>query len=103
MTRERWLLILFQELGYGRLLAAKAQEIGGNTYPISHLWHHTPIHLVSFRQDLDRRTPGVAGAGRLSPHSLVQEFLNRSENHLWGVVSNGHRLRILRDNISLTR
>ncbi|MDO9230052.1 MAG: N-6 DNA methylase [Syntrophales bacterium] len=103
LTRERWLLILFQELGYGRLLAAKAQEIGGNTYPISHIWHHTPIHLVSFRQDMDRRTPGVAGAARLSPHSLVQEFLNRSENHLWGVVSNGHRLRILRDNISLTR
>lgn len=103
LTRERWLLILFQELGYGRLLAAKAQEIGGNTYPISHIWHHTPIHLVSFRQDLDRRTPGVAGAARLSPHSLIQEFLNRSENHLWGVVSNGHRLRILRDNISLTR
>ena len=103
LHRERWLLTLFQELGYGRLLAAKAQEIRGNTYPISHIWHHTPIHLVSFRQDLDRRTPGVAGAARLSPHSLVQEFLNRSENHLWGVVSNGHRLRILRDNISLTR
>lgn len=103
LTRERWLLILFQELGYGRLLAAKAQEIGGNTYPISHIWHHTPIHLVSFRQDLDRRTPGMAGAARLSPHSLVQEFLNRSENHLWGIVSNGHHLRILRDNISMTR
>ena len=103
LTRERWLLILFQELGYGRLLAAKAQEIGGNTYPVSHIWHHTPIHLVSFRQDIDRRSPGVAGVSRLSPHSLVQEFLNRSENHLWGVVSNGHRLRILRDNISLTR
>ena len=103
LTRERWLLILFQELGYGRLLAAKAQEIGGNTYPISHIWHHTPIHLVSFRQNMDCRTPGVAGAARLSPHSLIQEFLNRSENHLWGVVSNGHRLRILRDNISLTR
>lgn len=103
LTRERWLLILFQELGYGRLLATRAQDIGGNTYPISHIWHHTPIHLVSFRQDLDRRTPGVAGAARLSPHSLVQEFLNRSENHLWGAVSNGHRLRILRDNISLTR
>jgi hypothetical protein len=103
LTRERWLLILFQELGYGRLLVSKAQEIGGNTYPISHLWHHTPIHLVSFRQDLDRRTPGMAGAARLSPHSLVQEFLNRSDSHLWGILSNGLRLRILRDNISLTR
>lgn len=103
LTRERWLLILFQELGYGRLLVSKAQEIGGNTYPISHLWHRTPIHLVSFRQDLDRRAPGVAGAARLSPHSLVQEFLNHSDDHLWGVVSNGLHLRILRDNISLTR
>lgn len=103
ITRERWLLVLFQELGYGRLMTSKAQEIGGNTYPISHIWNHTPIHLVSFRQELDRRTPGVAGASRLSPHSLVQEFLNRSEDHLWGVVSNGLTLRILRDNLSFTR
>lgn len=103
LTRERWLLPLFQELEYGRLLTSKAQEIERKTYPISHAWHHTPVHLVSFRQDLDRRTPGVAGAARMSPHSLVQEFLNRSDDHLWGVVSNGLRLRLLRDNASLTR
>jgi len=102
-TRERWLLVLFQELGYGRLMTSKAQEIGGITYPISHSWNHTPVHLVSFRQELDRRSPGVAGASRLSPHSLVQEFLNRSDAHLWGIVSNGLSLRILRDNLSLTR
>ena len=35
VTRERWLLPLFQELGYGRLLTAKAIEIDGKTYPIS--------------------------------------------------------------------
>src|SRR5437764_3750776 len=40
---------------------------------------------------------------RSSPHSLLQEFLNRSDQHLWGIVSNGLRLRLLRDNISLTR
>ncbi len=103
LTRERWLLILFQELGYGRLLTSKAQEIDGKVYAISHMWQHTPIHLVSFRHGLDSRTPGVAGAARLSPHSLVQEFLNRSEQHLWGMVSNGLKLRLLRDNASLTR
>jgi len=103
LTRERWLLILFQELGYGRLLTVKAQEVNGKTYPISHFWHHSPIHLVSFRQDLDRRTPGMTGAARMSPHSLVQEFLSRSENHLWGILSNGLNLRLLRDNASLTR
>lgn len=103
LTRERWLLILFQELGYGRLLTTRALEIEGKTYPISHLWQHTPIHLVGCRIDLDKRTAGVAGASRQSPHSLVQELLNRSDQHLWGMVSNGLRLRILRDNVSLTR
>lgn len=103
LTRERWLLVLFQELAYGRLLTSKAREIGGKSYPVSHFWNHTPIHLVSFRQNLDRRTPGVAGAARLSPHGLVQEFLNRSSDHLWGMVSNGLCLRLLRDNASLTR
>ena len=103
LTRERWLLVLFQELAYGRLLTSKAREVGGKRYPVSHFWNHMPIHLVSFRQTLDRRTPGVAGAARLSPHGLVQEFLNRSDDHLWGMVSNGLGLRLLRDNASLTR
>jgi hypothetical protein len=103
LTRERWLLPLFQELGYGRLTTARAAEIEGKSYPISHAWQNTPIHLVGFRVDLDKRTAGVSGAARSSPHSLLQEFLNRAENQLWGFVSNGHKLRILRDNLSLTR
>ncbi len=103
LTRERWLLILFQELGYGRLQTAKAVEIDGKSYPVSHAWQATPIHLVSFRQELDRRTPGARGASRVSPHSLLQELLNRGENLLWGLVSNGLVLRLLRDNVSLTR
>jgi hypothetical protein len=103
LTRERWILILFQELGYGRLTTRKAHEVEGRSYAISHEWQNTPIHLVSFRQDLDRRTPGRAGAARVSPHSLVQELINRSDDHLWGFVSNGLSLRLLRDNVSLTR
>jgi hypothetical protein len=79
LTRERWLLVLLQELGYGRLPAARATEIDGKPYPISHFWHRSPMHLVSYRLDLDRRTAGVAGAARTSPHSLVQELLNRSD------------------------
>lgn len=100
LTRERWLLILFQELGYGRLPFQRRIELDdGTTYPISHLWENTPIHLVSFRQELDRRDLTI----KRSPHSLVQEFLNRSDDHLWGFVSNGLTLRLLRDNVSLTR
>ncbi|MCP4688018.1 MAG: N-6 DNA methylase, partial [Desulfobacterales bacterium] len=103
LTRERWLLPLFQELGYGRLLKEKAVELGGKSYPISHAWQYTPIHLVGCKTPLDRRTPGVAGAARMSPHAMVQEFLNRSDNHLWAFVSNGLGLRILRDDMSLIR
>jgi hypothetical protein len=84
LTRERWPLILFQELGYGRLtfagkLAVEDGQGDSQTYPISHVWEQTPIHLVSFRQELDRRDPAV---GR-SPHSLLQEFLNRWDASLW--------------------
>lgn len=103
LTRERWLLPLFRELGYGRLLTQKAIEIENKTYPISHGWNKTPIHLVGCKVDLDRRIAGVAGAARSSPHSLTQELLNRSDDHLWAFLSNGLRLRILRDNLSLTR
>ncbi len=39
----------------------------------------------------------------MSPHALAQEYLNRSEDHLWAIVSNGLLLRMLRDNASLTR
>lgn len=113
LTRERWLLILFQELGYGRLAFQQRglelpedhasiqnrQSSAPARHPISHLWQQTPIHLVSFRQELDRRDPTI----RRSPHSLMQEFLNRSDDHLWGFVSNGLTLQILRDNVSLTR
>lgn len=103
LTRDRWLLPLFQELGYGRLPKAAAIELEGRSYPLSHLWNRSPIHLVGAGVDLDKRQPGVAGAARLSPHGLVQDFLNRSDDHLWGFVSNGSKLRVLRDHHSLTR
>jgi hypothetical protein len=103
ITRERWLLPLFRELEYGRLQTATAVEINGRSYPISHSWEHVPVHLVSYKLELDKRTPGAAGASSASPHSLLQVFLNRSEGSLWGFVSNGYKLRILRDNASLTR
>ena len=108
LTREKWLLQLFQELGYGRLLAASPQRIDEKDYAISHVWHgqhyQVPAHLVSFRAEMDKRSEQrIHGASKASPHGLVQEFLNRSEANLWAFVSNGLKLRILRDNASLTR
>jgi hypothetical protein len=103
LTRERWLLPLFRELGCGWLQPAKAVTLGDVTYPVSHSLYSTPVHLVGARVPIGERTAGVRGAAGMSPHSMVQELLNRSSEHLWGVVSNGLRLRLLRDNASLTR
>jgi hypothetical protein len=103
LTREKWLLPLFAELGFGRLAPTKSIEIDGTTFPVSHAWHTVPLHLVGWDVDLDTKTSGVAGAARRSPHSLVQELLNRSDDYLWGVVTNGRTLRLLRDNVTLTR
>jgi hypothetical protein len=103
LTRERWLLPLFQEFGYGRLLPAKAVDIDGKSYPVSHAWGSVPIHLLGYKVSLDHRTPGLAGAASQSPHSLVQELLNRSGERLYGLVANGLVLRLLRDNTALTR
>lgn len=102
-TRERWLQPFFQELGYGRLLTARPIEVEGKSYAVSHGWSRTPIHLVGCHVDLDRSAQRVTGASRSSPHSLLQETLNRSPHHLWGFVTNGFQLRILRNNASLTR
>ena len=103
LTREKWLSLIFSELGYGRLPSAKSIEIEGRLYPVSHEWGHIPIHLVGARVPLDKRTPGVKGAAGKSPHSLVQELLNQPAERLWGMVSNGLILRVLRDSTSLTR
>ncbi len=109
-TRELWLLPLFRELGYGRLVFRQAaEEAGGRRYAISHQAGKgpgaPPVHTVSFRQEIDR-APGARelapGQLRMSPHGLVQEYLNRT-GHLWGIVTNGRRLRLLRDNQSLSR
>lgn len=102
LTREKWLLILLRELDYGRVPTTPGGHLvaGGKEYPLSHLWADVPMHLLGWGLDLDSRTEKVAGAAR-APQSMVQEFLNRSEAHLWAVLSNGRQLRLLRDNSAL--
>ena len=108
-TREQWILPLFRSLGYGRLtFRGSAEVIDDRPFPVSHRAGENedapPVHIVSFRQNLDRGEGKrqVAGGLGVSPHGLMQDYLNRTP-HLWGVVTNGLRLRLLRDNESLTR
>ncbi|WP_186629408.1 Eco57I restriction-modification methylase domain-containing protein [Rhodococcus sp. BP22] len=103
LTRERFLLVLLDQLGYGRVptTGKGGIEVGGQHFSVSHLWGATPVHLLGARTELDSRTKGLAGAAGSSPQSMVQELLNRSDQHLWAILSNGQVLRLLRDSTSL--
>ena len=99
-TFERWTQILLRELGY-HPLTEKLIIVDDQSVPISHTWGDIAVHLVGWGRDLDRRIDGVTGPAGQAPHSVVQSLLNRSEDHLWAVLSNGRRLRVLRDSTSL--
>jgi hypothetical protein len=104
LTRERWLSQLLIDLGYGRVAPTPTGglAVGDRSYPVSHRWGATPMHLLGWGVELDSRTPGVTGAAQRAPHAMVQEVLNRTDDYLWAVVSNGRLLRLLRDSSTLS-
>ena len=104
LTREKWLLVLFDQLGYGRVAPTPAGglHIAERAFPVSHLWGQVPLHLLGWGVELDKRTKGVAGAAERAPHAMVQELLNRTDDYLWAIISNGQSLRLLRDSSSLS-
>jgi len=98
VTTDAWLVPFLGILGYELRPNPKAQEVDGLSFPISHRAGEAaeapPVHLVGARQELGR-VPAT-GRPRMAPHSLVQDYLNRTEN-LWGIVTNGLTLRLLRN------
>ncbi len=112
-TYDTWLRHLLGQLGYtptqtppGGLTVDDPAEDDGepDRFPITYLHAgQVPLHLLAAGVPLDRRTRGVAGAHSQSPHSVVQDYLNRTSRHLWAIVTNGRTLRILRDNAALSR
>ncbi|MGD9525255.1 MAG: DNA methyltransferase [Dehalococcoidia bacterium] len=118
ITRNKWLLPLLYELGFGRPTALRGGieappglgETEPMRFPVSHrltwpddvpeLQVGVPVHLVGAGVALDVRTPGVTAR---APQAMLQDLLNRHPRYLWGIVSNGHLLRVLRDGSSLAR
>lgn len=103
LTREKWLTLLFKELDFGRLQPTPAGGIviDDKAFPVSHVWGATPLHLLGWGVDLDKRTKGVPGAADRAPQAMVQELLNRTDDYLWAMLSNGRTIRLLRDSTSL--
>jgi len=104
LTREYWAIPLLRILGYTLERNRQAPVVAGRTYAISHRAGDAddapPIHITGVRVSLDVRPP--SGQPRLSPHALVQEHLNATDQ-LWGIVTNGARLRLLRESARFTR
>jgi N-6 DNA Methylase len=103
LTNDKWSVPLLRELGFGLLPASAAPTIDGKVYAINRFFGATAIHLVGCGLSLDRRTAGARGAAVGNPHGLLQDFLNRSPANLWGILSNGLSLRILRDTQAISR
>ncbi|MEZ0382110.1 DNA methyltransferase [Mycobacterium sp. pW045] len=117
LTRDKWLLPLLYELGWGRPEAVSGGlavppglgETEAPHFPISHRvsWPDAanaaawaPLHLLGAGVDLDTKTPSVTAR---APQAMLQDYLNREDRALWGVLSNGRVLRLLRDASALTR
>ncbi|MBA4179610.1 MAG: hypothetical protein C0506_03385 [Anaerolinea sp.] len=106
VTRQQWLVPLLAELGYEDLTyRQQAETVGSRDFHVSHRATGEagapPLHLVAASQPLDKTDPS-SPSPKASPHGFLQSYLNETD-HLWGIVSNGRQLRILRDNASLTR
>lgn len=103
VTRTFWLDPFLTNLGY-QLDNKNTSEIhNGKSYAINRRDSERdgfPIYFGGWEDSLDKKPDN--GTLRMSPHALVQEYLNVSE-HLYAIISNGKLLRLLRDATRLTR
>ncbi len=103
-TRNLWLVPFLSLLGYSPAFSRRGEEVNGKLFPISHrdeTRDGLPLHLLGWNDSLDKRR-GDGSGPRMSPHALVQEYLNLTE-HLYALVSNGKVIRLLRDSTRLVR
>jgi hypothetical protein len=104
-TRQLWTIPLLGLLGYQLEYHSKGSELNGKIYAISHRATNraqTPVHIIGYRDPsgLDRKPEGASL--RMSPHAMVQEYLNLHD-HLYGIITNGRVLRLLRDSSRLVK
>ncbi len=106
LTRDRWIGPMLTDpvrLSYDLHFQPSALVLDGLTFAISHRAGEPndspPVHIEGCGIELDKRPQKY----RVSPQAMVQEFLNRSESLLWGVVTNGLRFRLLRDSVRTAR
>ncbi|MFT3846818.1 MAG: N-6 DNA methylase [Lacibacter sp.] len=102
-TRNFWISPLLTNLGYNLTFNRQSEELNGKSFPIGYRdssLDNFPLYVGGYHESLDKRPENKQL--RVSPHAMLQEYLNYSE-HLYGLVTNGRQLRLLRDASRITR
>jgi hypothetical protein len=102
-TRNFWISPLLTNLGYNLTFNRQAEELNGKSFSIGYRDNNLdnfPVYVGGYHESLDKRPENKIL--RISPHAMLQEYLNYSE-HLYGLITNGRQLRLLRDASRITR
>ena len=110
---ERFVLDLLRQcFGFDSIKPQPITHLGEREFPIRHaaLGGRIPIVVApaptegARRSGVDESLPQFGDSSRRrSATLLLQEYLNARDDAGWGLTSDGVTLRLLRDNISLTR
>jgi hypothetical protein len=98
--------LLRDVLGFADLAAAPLCSNDGRIHPVTFtaLGGRMPVVVASRDDGLDGFSPALARDGRRTSAALaLQDWLNATDRALWGMACDGERLRLYRDNPSLTR
>ena len=104
-TRSQWIIPLLGLLHYEVKHRAKGENIDGQIYPISHLVSNranTPLIIAGILDPAGLDKKPSTSQRRMSAHALMQEFLNLRDE-LYGIVTDGSRIRLLRDSSRLVK
>lgn len=104
-TRQNWIIPLLGLLKYDIEFQKAGTEISGKNYAISHRVTNralTPLHIVGYNDPAGLDKKPANATLRMSAHALVQQYLNLADE-LYGVVSNGRVIRLLRDSSRLVK
>ena len=110
---QRFVLdVLTDCFGFANIAETGPVILSERRFPIRHASHDGRVPIViAPPAPAESRKAGIDEAiapfgdetRRRSATQLLQEYLNADEDALWGIASDGCTLRLMRDNVSLTR
>ena len=110
---EPFVLDLLKDcFGFANMAETKPVMLSERRFPIRHASHNGRVPIViAPLAPAESRKAGIDEAlaqfgdetRRRSASQILQEYLNVDEDALWGIALDGCTLRLMRDNVSLTR